>query len=92
MKIIEEGTPNQWSLVVRCTGKGNEKYGCGAQLEIQEADLKRTYMSCMGRYEEDFITIKCPCCGKHTDIEDKHFPSSIYNKVMKQKIYVPGRD
>jgi Zn finger protein HypA/HybF involved in hydrogenase expression len=92
MKILKEGTPSQWAVVVKCTGEGNEKYGCGAELEVEEVDLKHTYTSCMGRFEENFVTFKCPCCGKHTDLKPDEVPSIVYHRVIKQKIYVPDRD
>ena len=91
MKIIKEGVPTQWCIRVTCTAEGNEGHGCGAVLEVEEADLKHTYMSNMGRFEKHYATFKCPCCGKHTDLQDD-LPSKVWQTVLDQKIYVPDRD
>lgn len=92
MRIIKAGTPKEWSVVAKCTGKGNGNYGCDAELEVSQPDLKHTYTSCMGRFEEHYMTFKCPCCDKHTDLDDAEVPARIRVEVIKQKIYVPNRD
>ncbi len=90
VKILKEGTPAQWFGVVKCSGYGNGNYGCGAELEVEQDDLEHTYTSFMGRSETHYITIKCPCCGKHTDVDNViAIPSKIYHTVMAKPIYVP---
>lgn len=89
MKVLKQGTIEAgWNTVVTCTGAGNDKFGCEAELEIREEDLFHTYSSCMGRYEEHYTTIQCACCGTWTDIEE--VPSKIRNRVLAKTIRRPN--
>ncbi len=92
MKIIKEGTPKAWSIITTCTGEGNRKDGCGAELEVEKNDLLHTYSSCMGRDETHYLTFKCPCCNTYTDITDKNLPYFVQQETMKKPIHVPKWD
>jgi hypothetical protein len=78
MKIIEQGGVKEWSIQVRCTGKGNqqEHHACNSLLEVGYGDLFRTE----NHVRDDvtyYVTIRCISCGTLTDIPDKDVPYEI---------------
>lgn len=69
MKVIAKGRPqNGWAEEMTCTGAGNGRGGCGAQLLVEIGDVFTTYSNPMGRDPSWFLTFECPECGVLTDI------------------------
>ena len=85
MEIIEVGNKkNAWSMIIKCTGKGNEddnaekhKFPCGAKLKINADDIFMTHHYCFDGSVDDYYTIKCPCCGCLTDINKDRLPYDV---------------
>ena len=74
MKVLKKGEPKEWSVKVKCTGFGNNRYGCGAELEVVKKDIYLTYSEHYWGETDIFYTITCPECGKETDIPDSKIP------------------
>lgn len=79
MKVIKPGNGLKgWSKKLKCTGVGNNGYGCQALLLVEQQDLFRTASHC--RDETDYyITFKCPECGTLTDVAPKDCSLSAYS-------------
>ena len=67
MKVLEKGKP--WSKQYKCTGKGNNRVGCGAKLEVFQEDLYETRHEGYDGSTDYYTTFCCSECGAETDIE-----------------------
>ena len=70
MKVIKKGREQKgYSLVQKCTGKGNGDGGCGAELLVEEKDFYQT----QSQARDDttyYVTFVCPSCGVWTDVQN----------------------
>lgn len=88
MKVLEKGTPREWSTEAVCTGEGNGGFGCGAKLLVERTDLYKTY-----KYSREdvtqFITFRCSECKKETDLSSRvvsqMYPSLIMSIPIKEE-------
>ena len=79
MKVLKPGRKQAgWAIVKLCTGKGNGGGGCGAKLQVDEADLIRTGHHCYDGSSDYFVTFKCISCGVLTDLEEKEYKGDIW--------------
>lgn len=67
-----------------CTGKGNQRNGCGALLRIRKKDIYITIA--YGRDDEEYcITFKCPECKSETDIPDEDYTGEWHKLPKKNR-------
>jgi hypothetical protein len=95
MRVIKEGNGSAWTKEILCTGKGNNKHGCGALLEVGGNDLFRTYNSWYDGSSENYITFECPLCKAWTDIGtswNSDVPSDIKKTIMNMEPRYQGRN
>ena len=71
-------------MEAKCTGAGNDNVGCGAKLQIGQADLYKTMSYSYDGSSDSYITFMCPCCGAETDVK---VPGSV--KLLGAK---PGKE
>ena len=86
MKVLREGTGQNYTANVVCTGKGIDQTGCMALLEVNADDLFAVYG---GGYTESikYCGIRCPLCKSQTCLEDEgvKVPSSIMNVIPDRR-------
>lgn len=88
--LVKKTSKENWTMVVKCTGKGNEQGNgrkghlpCGSVLKINAGDIFLTFSG--GNYLERgniiHYTCECPECGSYTDIEKTKLPEGIREYV-----------
>lgn len=84
MKVIKPG--DGWTISVQCTKKSG---GCGAVLEIAEADLS---VGCAAGYDylgdangEEACGVRCPQCARFWILEKKLVPKTIAGRVFERR-------
>lgn len=83
MKILAFGKDNKElpTMEISCTGKGFNKKGCGALLEITPLDVQSGIVPRFGE-TENFLYIICPVCQKKTEL----YRSRIQNENFRQML------
>ena len=83
MKVLVVGgteARRSWKGYVSCDKKNeHDKPGCGAVLEVEEADLNLMYWE-DGSSQHYYIAVRCPECGKYN--EAKHVPKPIFGRLV----------
>jgi Zn finger protein HypA/HybF involved in hydrogenase expression len=83
MKILEHGNgKTEWNFESICTGSGNNTWGCGAKLLVEESDLYFTYSSHYDGSNEAYVTFRCPECGQQTDV--KGIPNNVIQRMRSR--------
>jgi hypothetical protein len=81
MRVLlgREGEKN-WKGYVSC-GKhhDHEKQGCGAVMEVEEADLILMYWEDASS-EHFYPAVRCPLCGKYSEAND--VPKSVFERMV----------
>lgn len=75
-----------WSVQILCSGKGNNKIGCGAVLLVEESDLFNSTRV----IEHDHVVMQtsfcCTECKAHTDIDN--VPTEIFNRLPSKREFL----
>lgn len=82
MKILKNNytpPPPEWPKTVRC-------YFCDSRLEIEKKDVK--FPSRYNIYVKP--TIKCPCCGKTSDIIET-YPPGFFDDPKQPPVIQDGK-
>ncbi len=83
MKKTEK--PIGWEIEQICTGYGNGNTGCGVTIVVSEENLFATFVDDIRNLKtEYFYTIKCPVCGRLTDIPNYLIPDMIRDKKVQE--------
>jgi len=75
VKVLKPGRDQKgWSTEAKCTGHGNDRGGCGAELLVEETDLFQTSRHPYDGSHEYLVTFQCSECGVCTDLPEGLYP------------------
>jgi len=69
-----------WNGYVSCDRKNeHDKAGCGAVLEVDEADLNLLYWE-DAESQHYYLAVRCPECGKYNAV--RGVPRSVHERIL----------
>ena len=83
MKVLRSGN-SFWHHEITCDGYNNTNIGCGAQLEVVEGDLYKTFTKDGSGNDIIWFTCRCIECNRENDIDE-----SLINDGIKP--YIPEK-
>jgi len=80
MNVVEVG--KGFTILERCTGKGNGDGGCDSLLLVSKNDLYFDRSVCDGNSTKYIFAFQCPLCGLWTEIDDNKIPYNIKKELL----------
>ena len=82
MKVIKSGPAKSWSTRTTCTGHNRGGGGCGAELQVETADLVNHSWHDLDGTLDSCVMFTCPVCQVETALDN--VPSQIVTNLRRR--------